>query len=404
MATYVQEYSARSTADEAHDFKYVDWAPAEPDDAKSSDESERELRRLERKVMVKYKAFGFSWDVFLHWVLMVTLYVVIVRAALMGHLAYWKAVFCIWPVFHHFYMSLHECVHNNLAGCPKSGKTPWINSIVQDIVAHTSCCALSFGYREHWREHMAHHKFTNFEGKDPNALLLSGTLMTRLASHLGILTACLLLTFRPARMTGIEILKGDAGFHFTLDGKLTKLGEINMGLLLAIGFNMKLQAAVAVLTFRWREVLFFWFLPQRIAFLTVDIVFGWLPHHPHADVGRYKDTRITLIGNWEPLRSILSYCVFCGHDYHLIHHLYPRVPWTRLKLLYHEMEPMLRKRGVRIEGGDGRPPVLMWAPRGKRPPVCGRFSDGFKKRKTFEEPLLEEDVMVKGSLQWMRDD
>jgi beta-carotene hydroxylase len=82
--------------------------------------------------------------------------------------------------------------------------------------------------------------------------------------------------------------------------------------------------------------------------------FAWLPHHPHEEVGRYRDTRITLFPG--------SRWLIRGQDRHLLHHMFPRVPHYRLPPLFADMRPILDANGARIEGplaGPGAPPIGM---------------------------------------------
>jgi len=308
------------------------------------------------------------------------------------------------PFVHHFYMCLHECVHNNLAGCPHSGRTPLWASLVQDSVGHVSSLVVGVGYKAHLDQHMQHHKFTNHEAKDPDVATTSGLLQERVIFHCVVSIMAVILAVLPSARTVEEICRNDKGWNLNADGTLSKVGAIQQASLCSAIFIRRLQVVVALITGYWKAVFFLWWLPQQIGGLSILVVFAWLPHHPHCDIGRYKDTRITLIGDFEPLRSILSYLVFCGHDYHLLHHLYPRVPWMRLKRLYHELEPVLQQRGVRIEGGRGRPPVMLGGPRGNVKPVCGPFSDGHRARKSGLERQLSEEELVKGSLRWMQRD
>ena len=85
-----------------------------------------------------------------------------------------------------------------------------------------------------------------------------------------------------------------------------------------------------------------WYIPAWIGRFWLSLVFGWLPHHPHQETGRYRDTRIcTFIGSTFLIR---------GHDYHLLHHLFPRVPHYKLRLLWKSLGKHLDAQGARIEG------------------------------------------------------
>lgn len=105
--------------------------------------------------------------------------------------------------------------------------------------------------------------------------------------------------------------------------------------------------------FFW-EALLLWYLPARIGLFVVFFVFAWLPHYPHDERGRYRDTRITLFPG--------STLLIRGQDHHLLHHLFPRVPHYRLPRLFRKIRPILEGQGARIEGplaGPGAPKIGM---------------------------------------------
>ena len=64
------------------------------------------------------------------------------------------------------------------------------------------------------------------------------------------------------------------------------------------------------------------------------------------DKGRYRDTRA-----WKsPVGTILS----MGMEYHVIHHLFPRIPLFQTGPAYFEMARMLDERGVPNDRPEGR--------------------------------------------------
>ena len=72
------------------------------------------------------------------------------------------------------------------------------------------------------------------------------------------------------------------------------------------------------------ELLLYWFIPSRIGLMMVGCVFVFLPHHP-ADISAHQDkyAATTIRRGWEwMLTPLMAY-----HNYHLIHHLYPQVPF-----------------------------------------------------------------------------
>ena len=72
------------------------------------------------------------------------------------------------------------------------------------------------------------------------------------------------------------------------------------------------------------ELLIYWFIPSRIGLMLVGYVFVFLPHHP-ADISAHENkyAATTIRQGWEWLLTpVMAY-----HNYHLIHHLYPQVPF-----------------------------------------------------------------------------
>ena len=96
-----------------------------------------------------------------------------------------------------------------------------------------------------------------------------------------------------------------------------------------------------------------WWLPARIQLCWLMFIFAWYPHHPARETSRYRHTRVAaFLGSGLLIR---------GHDYHAIHHLYPRVPHYRLKSVWNELSSDLVERGVRTEGrAKGATTSVVW--------------------------------------------
>jgi fatty acid desaturase len=94
------------------------------------------------------------------------------------------------------------------------------------------------------------------------------------------------------------------------------------------------------------ELMLLWFLPGYIGVVLCPLMFDWPFHHPHSERGRYNDSAILLFP--KPFRGFMN-VVFSGHSYHLMHHMYPRLPfnhyctaWYALKDDLAELEPKVR--------------------------------------------------------------
>jgi fatty acid desaturase len=59
--------------------------------------------------------------------------------------------------------------------------------------------------------------------------------------------------------------------------------------------------------------------------------FDWLPHVPHQSRERWQHTRAVLFP--KPIRGLMDQLLL-GQSYHLIHHLYPRVPFFRYRAVF----------------------------------------------------------------------
>ena len=89
-------------------------------------------------------------------------------------------------------------------------------------------------------------------------------------------------------------------------------------LLLAIGVALMLNGHLI-------DVLVYYILPTRLAIWFLGYAFDWLPHHGLEDLttDRYRATRNRI--GWERLLTpLLLY-----QNYHLVHHLHPRIPFYR---------------------------------------------------------------------------
>ena len=89
------------------------------------------------------------------------------------------------------------------------------------------------------------------------------------------------------------------------------------------------------------ELLLLWVLPAWLASGLLAYLFDYLPHRPHDDRGRWTNARILIGGR-------LLTLLMAGQNYHLVHHLMPRVPFYRYGALYRDLRPELERHGSTI--------------------------------------------------------
>jgi len=102
------------------------------------------------------------------------------------------------------------------------------------------------------------------------------------------------------------------------------------------------------------EATLYWLLPSRLAVLWLAFAFNFLPHHPHdvrQSLNPYAATNIREGG--EPWMRWL----FLYQNYHLIHHLFPSVPFYRYMRIWQRYGADYRERGAPVV------PVLGLVPR-----------------------------------------
>lgn len=112
---------------------------------------------------------------------------------------------------------------------------------------------------------------------------------------------------------------------------------------------LKIGGLVFAWKWGWLPLLLqYWILPSRLALFVLAYAFDFLPHYPHAITrkeNRYKTTAYLYIP-WI-LRPILSSLTFY-QNFHIAHHLVPRVPFYQYKKVWEDMKDELLDEGVII--------------------------------------------------------
>jgi fatty acid desaturase len=247
----------------------------------------------------------------------------------LGELAVWTAVLLeqlpLWAgavlatlLAYVAFTPMHDASHGAVGGSPRRA---WIDS----LVGHLMGLPLLAPYAVFRCIHLRHHGATNHPVRDPDYWVNGQTAVGTAARCLTISAHYYWIAFSEMRRPGSAMRR------VALPAVLGLLVQAALlGVLVALGLGL--------------EVLALWVLPGVLASGLLAFLFDWLPHHPHSTRGRGVDTRLILIpGLAVPMLN---------QHLHLVHHLYPRVPFYRYGALYREISPDL---------GDA--PVLGWAPR-----------------------------------------
>jgi fatty acid desaturase len=102
------------------------------------------------------------------------------------------------------------------------------------------------------------------------------------------------------------------------------------------------------------DVLFLWFIASRFGLFLIDCVFVYLPHYPghiSAEDDVYKASTIRRGGEWFLTPLMVS------QNYHLIHHLYPTLPFYRYQKVWHLKYDELVSKNPAVQTTFGLQPV-----------------------------------------------
>ena len=215
------------------------------------------------------------------------------------------------------YLPSHEAQHSIIAA--EGSRLRWLN----ELVGHVSLIPLAFPYRVAWITHKQHHAHANDPALDPDYDVAAPTWYRSMWQS---------LRTRPGRSE-----------RYAETVSVSDDPQLDRAVAEATALDL---AYYAVLTgMAWSgyaiEAALLWWLPRHIGFSYILLVLAWAPHYPFAGKGRYTDTRA-----WRsPVGTVLS----MGMEYHVVHHLFPKIPLFQTGPAYWELRSLLEKRGIRID-------------------------------------------------------
>ena len=181
-------------------------------------------------------------------------------------------------------------------------------------------------YRGYDVMHLVHHRYTNDFERDPdtwcagrNPLLLVLRFFTQTPHYVYMMTRMGLWKDKAHRRQYFI-----AGAHH-----LTAWTVLAAGFVYGFGY----------------EVLMLWIVPTFLNVALIGLVFNYLPHRPHVSQERYKDSGVFLLPR--AIHRVVT-VLDMYQTYHLIHHLFPRIPFYRIGAAFHEMRPILEAEGAAI--------------------------------------------------------
>ena len=173
--------------------------------------------------------------------------------------------------------------------------------------------------------HMSHHKFTNDPERDPDFYVGSGPFW-----------------LLPLKWATLDV--GYFRFYLNPAMFMKRPKKERMEFYLGVAFGLCMVAAMAAAGWLIYYFLLF-FIPSRIQKIVLALAFDFLPHYPHAANGRKQPFQAT--SNRIGMEWLLT-PLFLYQNYHLVHHLYPTLPfyrnlqaWKARQTYHNEQKPAL---------------------------------------------------------------
>jgi ring-1,2-phenylacetyl-CoA epoxidase subunit PaaE len=218
-------------------------------------------------------------------------------AAIYGHISYLAACLINGTSGYFLFSPMHDSIHSSLGNSKQLNL--WVGRI--SFLFYSSLVAFELMRFIHFR----HHRNANGDGDEADGVIQSGPGW-----------------FRPLKWPFLDLIYA---WKYKRYWKERPVSEKR---------NIIIMILVTMVMWPWlvingylTELLVFWIIPQRISFFLIAFIFVYLPHVPN-DVSEqenaYRATSIREGMEWL-LSPLMMY-----QNYHLVHHLYPNVPFYRM--------------------------------------------------------------------------
>ncbi|MES2253451.1 MAG: fatty acid desaturase [Pseudomonadota bacterium] len=239
-------------------------------------------------------------------------------AVLAGHLSYWVSVPLESVLIYAIFATLHEATHDNIAG--RHSRWQWVNH----LIGHISGFVLLAPYPGFRALHLHHHQHTNDPVEDPDYWVKD-------SSYLRVILRC--LAIQPMYI-----------WHLWKIARNPRIMRAFVWEMVYVASYIPIIAGAYYLGFG-NALIMLWILPAYFGVCLCPLMFDWPVHHPHTTQDRYAGAAILLFPR--PLRPVMEYA-FLGHSYHLMHHLYPRIPFYLYSKAYYALEDDVAAVGGKV--------------------------------------------------------
>ncbi|QEI41851.1 hypothetical protein BMF77_02452 [Dolichospermum sp. UHCC 0315A] len=236
------------------------------------------------------------------------MFLVVVMMLVLSNFGYWLWEWPHWLCFSVNTLALHcsgTVIHD---ACHQSAHR---NRIVNAILGHCSALILVFAFPVFTRVHLQHHGNVNHPKDDPDHYVSTGG---------------------PLWLIAVRFLYHEVFFFQRRLWRNYELLEWFISRLIVITI-----VYISVQYHFLGYILNFWFIPAFLVGITLGLFFDYLPHRPFVERNRWKNARVYP-------GKVLNILIL-GQNYHLIHHLWPSIPWYNYQPAYYLMKPLLDEKG-----------------------------------------------------------
>jgi beta-carotene hydroxylase len=236
------------------------------------------------------------------------MFVLVVMMLVLSNFGYWLWEWPHWLCFSINTLALHcsgTIIHD---ACHQSAHR---NRIVNAILGHCSALILAFAFPVFTRVHLQHHSNVNDPSDDPDHYVSTGG---------------------PLWLIAVRFLYHEVFFFKRRLWRNYELLEWFISRLIIITI-----VYISVQYHFLGYILNFWFIPAFLVGITLGLFFDYLPHRPFVERNRWKNARVYP-------GKVLNILIL-GQNYHLIHHLWPSIPWYNYQPTYYLMKPLLDEKG-----------------------------------------------------------
>ena len=240
-----------------------------------------------------------------------------------SHCGYWLWGWWHWACFWLNVLAIHMAgtvIHD---ACHRAAHR---NHAINTILGHGSALMIGFVFPVFTRVHLQHHAHVNDPKNDPDHFVSTG--------------GPLLLI--PPRFFYHEI--------FFFQRRLWKNYELLEWFVSRAIFGSIVYASFAYGFFPY--LVNYWFSPALIVGWALGLFFDYLPHRPFHERNRWRNARVYP-------SKLLNLAIF-GQNYHLVHHLWPSIPWYKYQPAYWATKPLLDAKGSPQSSGLLESPRDFW--------------------------------------------